>query len=95
MTIRLGLISFADWISQYSKEKSDRGILARYFPNYHFFSHTNTKEVFIEKMKKNGCSDFLLETFESAWIEFVNQPNAKITIIAKSGYGREYRSRLD
>ena len=51
------LIPFVRWITlKHSKEKSDYGILARWIADHDKFSHVDTKEVFVERMKKSGCS---------------------------------------
>ena len=91
---QLGFTPFSIWLAKFEKNKSDIGILARWFSSCEF-RQVCTKDLFKERMIKMGCSEFLIETFESAWNEFEKVPNARISIITKSGYGRSYRSRLD
>jgi len=90
------LIPFVRWISRkYYKEKSDYGILARWITDHDRFSYVDTKEVFIKRMRKLGCSDFLIETFSKIWEnEFLLVVNARVSIGTVNGRGRAYRSRL-
>ena len=94
MTNSCALVPFSIWIAKFEKDKSSKGILARWF-NGSEFRQVCTKDLFISRMKKRGCTEFLIETFESAWNEFEKVPNARISIITKSCYGRSYRNRLD
>ena len=95
MTNSVGLIPFTRWIIRFEKEKSDKGIFSRWISGHDNFRHVDTKEVFIERFKKSGCSEFILDTFESIWNEFVMVSNARISMATVNGRGRKYRSRLD
>jgi len=89
------LIPFSRWIIRFEKDDSDFGIFSRWISGNGIFRFIDTKEVFIDRLKKSGSSDFTIETFESMWNEFIKVPNARISIATKSGYGRAYRKRLD
>jgi len=80
------LTPFTSWINQFTKEKSDRGILARWFTGANFGIKI-TKEFLISSMRKQGCQEFLIETLEKCWIEFESLPYARITLKTKSGSG--------
>ncbi len=90
-----GFITFTRWITAFNKEKSNRGILARYFTSYDFFQHTSAKDEFVRKMIENGGSEFLIDTFEIVWNDFQAVPNAKISIPTIYGQGRKFRKRLE
>jgi|APSaa5957512535_1039671.scaffolds.fasta_scaffold14636_3 hypothetical protein len=93
MVRKHGYISFNVWIIQFRKEKSDRGILARYFLGYQSGYSINSKDEHVKRLIKNGGSEFLVETFELMWLEFEKLPNAKISIAPTTGIGRTYRPR--
>ncbi len=87
------MMPFTRWIDQFKKENSDRGILARWISSYDFLRLCTEEEV-INKMKKVGCTDALIDIFEKCWIEFELVPNAKISIMSFDGRGRRFRKTL-
>lgn len=92
------LIPFSRWISEFTKEDSDRGILARWYIGSDFYRQAHSKDVIVAKLKKMGCSEFIIDTFENCWNEFSKITNAQITITPDAGRGRAYRKnhrRLD
>lgn len=87
------MIPFNRWINQFKKEKSDRGILARWISSYDFLMLCTMNEV-TQKMKTFGCTQTLIDIFEKCWIEFELIPNAKISIYPVNGIGRKFRKPL-
>ena len=73
-------VSFNSWIAQFQKEKSDRGIFARWFVdregNGYATTRPITKRSFLEVLKKKNSNQFLTQTFEELWIKFEKIPHA-------------------
>jgi len=89
------LIPFTIWIKKFRKEKSNKGIFSRWIDGNGSFIHIDAKDVFIERLLKSGCTEFIIETFESLWNDFLIVSNARITIPTIDCKGKKYRSRLD
>ena len=95
MSDGFSLLLFYNWIFRFRKEKSDRGILARWFYSNDEFKHISDKQEILNRMIKSGCSKFMIETFSKIWDEeFSKISNAKISIQTATGRGRKFRSRL-
>ena len=88
------LLPFSIWISRFRKEKSDRGILSRWF-NGTEFRTVNTSEEIIKRIQSMGGTEILVDIFEKCWYEFESVPNARISIASINGKGRKFRKRLD
>ena len=88
------MIQFTSWINQFTKEKSDRGILARWFTGANFGIKI-TKSFLISSMRKQGCQEFLIETLEKCWIDFESLPYARVTVQTESCFGRQNRKRIE
>jgi len=75
-------ISFNDWITQFRKEKSDRGIFARWFVDREGISYAKTRPIskksFLLVMGRENTSRFLRDVFEESWNDFLIIPNAII-----------------
>jgi len=95
MSDGFSLLLFYNWIFRFRKEKSDRGILARWFYSNDEFKHISDKQEVLNRMTKSGCSEFLIETFSKIWDEeFTKISNAKISMPTVTGKGGKSRSRL-
>ena len=91
---QLGFTPFSIWLAKFEKNKSDIGILARWFSSCEF-RQVCTKDLIKERMIKMGCSEFLVDTFVNTWNEFEMVPNARISIKTVDSRGRKFRKRLD
>lgn len=87
--------SFNCWIRKFEKEKSDRGIFARWFSDRGGMGYsqnkTITKRAFMLQLARTDCSQFIQDSFENLWNEFELIPNAIIIPVNKTTLKRKIR----